>query len=150
MFAFPGNLSPTERAKAWETKRVFFLTPQVLTNDLTCGSCSATSIKCLVVDEAHKARGNHSYCQVIQSKTKIWKGEMTIKIGQKGEKGVTPTYTCLQIAMERRESIEKKTKNRSFQPALWLSLAVESVGPLGAVSHRFNFMYIDVRTALLV
>ena len=49
---------------AWEKKRVFFLTPQVFTNDLTCGACAAASIKCLVVDEAHRALGNHSYCQV--------------------------------------------------------------------------------------
>jgi hypothetical protein len=57
-------MSPTERAVAWEKKRVFFLTPQVFTNDLTCGACAAASIKCLVVDEAHRALGNHSYCQV--------------------------------------------------------------------------------------
>lgn len=59
-----GSMSPGERAVAWEMKRVFFLTPQVLTNDLTCGQCPAASIKCVVVDEAHKALGNHSYCQV--------------------------------------------------------------------------------------
>jgi hypothetical protein len=59
-----GSMSPVERAVAWKGKRVFFLTPQVLTNDLTSGLCPATSIKCVVVDEAHKALGNHSYCQV--------------------------------------------------------------------------------------
>lgn len=59
-----GSMSPRERAVAWEMKRVFFLTPQVLTNDLTCGQCPAASIKCVVADEAHKALGNHSYCQV--------------------------------------------------------------------------------------
>ncbi|XP_023703556.1 uncharacterized protein LOC111862417 isoform X3 [Cryptotermes secundus] len=62
-----GSMSPGERAVAWEMKRVFFLTPQVLTNDLTCGQCPAASIKCVVVDEAHKALGNHSYCQVMKA-----------------------------------------------------------------------------------
>lgn len=62
-----GTMSPTERTVAWEKKRVFFLTPQVFTNDLTCGACAAASIKCLVVDEAHRALGNHSYCQVSMS-----------------------------------------------------------------------------------
>jgi Fanconi anemia group M protein len=61
---YAGSMSPAERAVAWEVKRVFFLTPQVLTNDLTCGQCPAAGIKCVVVDEAHKALGNHSYCQV--------------------------------------------------------------------------------------
>jgi len=62
-----GSMSPTERTVAWEKKRVFFLTPQVFTNDLTCGACAAASIKCLVVDEAHRALGNHSYCQVMKA-----------------------------------------------------------------------------------
>ncbi|KAJ9595722.1 hypothetical protein L9F63_013085, partial [Diploptera punctata] len=62
-----GNMSPSERARTWEMKRVFFLTPQVLTNDLTRRACPAASIKCIVVDEAHKAMGNHSYCQVMKA-----------------------------------------------------------------------------------
>ncbi|CAL1527140.1 unnamed protein product, partial [Lymnaea stagnalis] len=60
-----GTMPPTVRQKAWREKRVVFLTPQVITNDLSRGSCTAESIKCLVVDEAHKAVGNHSYCQVV-------------------------------------------------------------------------------------
>ena len=32
---------------------------------------------------------------------------------------------CLQTAAERRESRKNGLKNRSFQPTLWLSLAVE-------------------------
>lgn len=59
-----GTMNPSDRQIAWQEKRVFFLTPQVLTNDLSRGSCSAVAIKCLVVDEAHKALGNHAYCQV--------------------------------------------------------------------------------------
>ncbi|XP_069691235.1 Fanconi anemia group M protein isoform X2 [Periplaneta americana] len=62
-----GSMSPTERAMAWNEKRVFFLTPHVLSNDLTCGICPALSIKCVVVDEAHKALGNYSYCQVMRA-----------------------------------------------------------------------------------
>lgn len=57
-------MNPTERQKAWQDRRVFFLTPQVMTNDLSRGTCIAESIKCVVVDEAHKALGNHAYCQV--------------------------------------------------------------------------------------
>ncbi len=33
-------------------------------NDLSRGACPAVDVKCLVVDEAHKATGNHAYCQV--------------------------------------------------------------------------------------
>ena len=57
-------MNPGDRQKAWQDRRVFFLTPQVMTNDMSRGTCSAESIKCVVVDEAHKALGNHAYCQV--------------------------------------------------------------------------------------
>ncbi|XP_061173953.1 Fanconi anemia group M protein-like [Saccostrea echinata] len=61
-----GTMPPKERRQAWEEKRVFFLTPQVLTNDLSRGTCPAPQVKCVVVDEAHKALGNHAYCQVVR------------------------------------------------------------------------------------
>ncbi|XP_048586442.1 uncharacterized protein LOC5503392 isoform X2 [Nematostella vectensis] len=61
-----GNMAPTKRENLWRTKRVFFLTPQVLQNDLSRGSCAAADVVLLVVDEAHKALGNHSYCQVVR------------------------------------------------------------------------------------
>ena len=43
---------------------MFFLTPQVMQNDLARGSCLADEVVCVVFDEAHKALGNHAYCQV--------------------------------------------------------------------------------------
>ena len=57
-------MASNRRSELWNSKRVFFVTPQVINNDLTRGVCPATEIKCLVVDEAHKALGNHAYCQV--------------------------------------------------------------------------------------
>lgn len=57
-------MAPASRIQEWTDKRVFFLTPQVLTNDLSRGACPADQIKCLVLDEAHRALGNHAYCQV--------------------------------------------------------------------------------------
>ena len=40
------------------------MTPQVMQNDMTRGACPADQVCCVVFDEAHKALGNHSYCQV--------------------------------------------------------------------------------------
>ncbi|KAK7505416.1 hypothetical protein BaRGS_00003161 [Batillaria attramentaria] len=51
-----GTMNPTDRQKAWRDRRVFFLTPQ--------------DVKCLVIDEAHKALGNHAYCQVVRELVK--------------------------------------------------------------------------------
>ncbi|VDI57127.1 fanconi anemia group M protein [Mytilus galloprovincialis] len=61
-----GTMAPTERRKVWLEKRVFFLTPQVIMNDLSRGTCPAVDVRCLVIDEAHKATGNHAYCQVVR------------------------------------------------------------------------------------
>ncbi|CAH1126723.1 unnamed protein product [Ceutorhynchus assimilis] len=56
----------SSRSNIWMDKRIFFVTPQVLQNDLEKVAQLGPKIKCLVFDEAHKARGNHAYCQVIR------------------------------------------------------------------------------------
>ncbi|OTA79746.1 hypothetical protein M434DRAFT_401993 [Hypoxylon sp. CO27-5] len=60
-----GEISPGLRAEEWETKRVFFMTPQTLENDLSSGFADPKSIGLLVVDEAHRATGNYSYVKVV-------------------------------------------------------------------------------------
>ncbi|XP_010214819.1 PREDICTED: Fanconi anemia group M protein [Tinamus guttatus] len=67
---FAGGTQVLNRKELWAAKRVFFLTPQVMVNDLSRGTCPAVDIKCLVVDEAHKALGNHAYCQVVKELSK--------------------------------------------------------------------------------
>jgi ERCC4-related helicase len=54
------------RAQMWKEKRVFFLTPQTMQNDLTTGICPRNDVVCLVIDEAHRALGNASYCEIVR------------------------------------------------------------------------------------
>ncbi|WCJ44258.1 ATP-dependent DNA helicase MPH1, partial [Euphorbia peplus] len=61
-----GQLSPTKRACFWKTKRVFFVTPQVLEKDIQSGTCLVRHLVCLVIDEAHRALGNYSYCVAVR------------------------------------------------------------------------------------
>ncbi len=61
-----GNVSVSHREKAWKQKRVFFLTPQVMSNDLSRGLFPADHVKLLVVDEAHRAQGEYAYCLVVR------------------------------------------------------------------------------------
>ncbi|CDP18879.1 unnamed protein product [Coffea canephora] len=81
-----GQTSPTRRADHWRSKRVFFVTPQVLEKDIyseteyieaiclhimlreryLVGSCLVKHLVCLVVDEAHRATGNYSYCVAVR------------------------------------------------------------------------------------
>lgn len=52
--------------KLWNSKRVFFATPQVIQNDISDPAFPVKSIKLICVDEAHKAKGNYAYCEVIK------------------------------------------------------------------------------------
>ncbi|KAH0988951.1 hypothetical protein GBA52_000434 [Prunus armeniaca] len=61
-----GQISPTKRASLWKTKRVFFVTPQVLEKDIQSGTCSIEYLVCLVIDEAHRALGNYSYSVAVR------------------------------------------------------------------------------------
>ncbi|GAA27796.2 fanconi anemia group M protein [Clonorchis sinensis] len=61
-----GSTPQTKRQRLWTNLRAFFLTPQVLMNDLQAGVCPSADLRLLIFDEAHKATGNHAYCQVIR------------------------------------------------------------------------------------
>ncbi len=64
MCEMTGGVNPVERKRLWLEKRVFFLTPQTLNNDLVKSTCPWSKIRCLIIDEAHRALGQHAYCQV--------------------------------------------------------------------------------------
>lgn len=71
-----GSTNVESREALWMGKRVFFLTPQVLQNDLRRNICPASGIVCLVVDEAHKATGRHAYnvcAQLIREATPFFR-----------------------------------------------------------------------------
>lgn len=61
-----GNVPPGTRAQEWERKRVFFMTPQTLINDLRSGIADPKRIVLLVVDEAHRATGGYAYVEVVK------------------------------------------------------------------------------------
>ncbi|KAI9806870.1 MAG: 3'-5' DNA helicase [Piccolia ochrophora] len=60
-----GGIPPGLRAEEWSSKRVFFMTPQTMINDLKVGTCDPKKIVCVVIDEAHRATGGYSYVEVI-------------------------------------------------------------------------------------
>lgn len=64
MCEMTGGVNPEERRRLWLEKRVFFLTPQTLNNDLVKSTCPWSKVRCLIIDEAHRALGQHAYCQV--------------------------------------------------------------------------------------
>ena len=60
-----GGVSPGLRSEEWKSKRVFFMTPQTLLNDLKNGYADPKKIVLLVVDEAHRATGSYAYVEVV-------------------------------------------------------------------------------------
>ncbi|KAL4718441.1 hypothetical protein ACJJTC_016433 [Scirpophaga incertulas] len=73
-----GHMQVNTRKMHWQSKRVFFATPQVIYNDIKSGICPAEKIRCLVIDEAHRARGNYAYCQIMSTLTDM--GHKTFRI----------------------------------------------------------------------
>ncbi|KAJ8326916.1 3'-5' DNA helicase [Batrachochytrium dendrobatidis] len=69
-YELTGTTKSETRIGIWKQKRVFFLTPQVMQNDLRSAACSADKVVLLVVDEAHRATGNYAYCEVIRELSK--------------------------------------------------------------------------------
>ena len=61
-----GGISPGLRAEEWQSKRVFFMTPQTITNDLKTGICDPKRLVLLIVDEAHRATGGYAYVEVVK------------------------------------------------------------------------------------
>jgi Fanconi anemia group M protein len=56
--------SHDKRKDIWTEKRIFFLTPQIISNDIMRGNVDVDLIKCIVIDEAHKALGEYAFCKV--------------------------------------------------------------------------------------
>ncbi|KAK1986566.1 type III restriction enzyme [Colletotrichum cereale] len=61
-----GDTAPALRVDEWASKRVFFMTPQTLQNDISHGYADPKSIVLLVIDEAHRATGEYAYAKVVK------------------------------------------------------------------------------------
>ncbi|SPO24965.1 related to MPH1 - Member of the DEAH family of helicases [Ustilago trichophora] len=60
-----GDKVSAQRHVYYQSKRIFYMTPQTLENDIRRGSCDPRDVVCVVVDEAHRARGRYAYGGVI-------------------------------------------------------------------------------------
>lgn len=61
-----GETKASLRAEEWQSKRIFYMTPQTFENDLCSTAINAEDVVCVVVDEAHRATGNYAYGKVIR------------------------------------------------------------------------------------
>ena len=61
-----GTTHRSIRAQLWQERRVFYCTPQCISNDMDKGLIPAHRIVCFVVDEAHRAKKRYAYVEAIR------------------------------------------------------------------------------------
>ncbi|KAJ3275134.1 3'-5' DNA helicase [Terramyces sp. JEL0728] len=61
-----GHSSVELRKKMWETRRIFFMTPETFRNDLQTNICPSEKVVLAVFDEAHRSTGNYAYVEVVK------------------------------------------------------------------------------------
>lgn len=107
-----GETPPVLREGEWKTKRLFFMTPQTLMNDLSKGYADPKSIVLLVVDEAHRATGDYSYVKVVEFIRRFSKSFRVIALtatpGSKVEsvQQVIDNLEIAQVEIRTEESID--------------------------------------------
>jgi hypothetical protein len=97
-----GNMPPEKRKLLWASKRVFFITPQVIANDIMRGDVDVNLIKCVVIDEAHKALGEYAFCKVCKIRFYLTDFPCTFFDNK---------YSLLIIALQVIESVNEVNKN---------------------------------------
>ncbi|KAL9851046.1 Fanconi anemia group M protein isoform 2-T2 [Geothlypis trichas] len=146
MAEMTGGTQALGRRELWNTKRVFFLTPQIMVNDLSRGTCPAVDIKCLVIDEAHKALGNHAYCQVVRELSKYTNQFRVLALSAtpgsdtKAVQQVISNLLIAQIEVCAEDSPE-------IQPYSHERQVEKIVVPLGEELVEFQNIYIKVLEA---
>ncbi|WP_435184159.1 DEAD/DEAH box helicase [Halobellus sp. EA9] len=63
---FTGEISPDNRAEAWDDARVVVATPQVVENDLVGSRISLAEVTHLTFDECHRATGDYAYVYIAE------------------------------------------------------------------------------------
>ena len=62
--ALTGSIPPKKRREIWESATIVIATPQVVRNDVQNGLTHLSDVALLIIDEAHRANGNHAMAQV--------------------------------------------------------------------------------------
>ena len=77
--------------------QVFFLTPQVIQNDILRGNLDVRQIKCVVIDEAHKALGEYAFCKAIEAISDVNKNFRIVALTATPGSDMKAIIKCLLI-----------------------------------------------------
>ena len=62
IISFTGKISPEKRIIHFNNSKIIISTPQVIKNDVERGRYDLKHVSLIIFDEAHRTRGNYSYC----------------------------------------------------------------------------------------
>jgi Fanconi anemia group M protein len=77
---FSGSTGPEKRKELWESKQIFFSTPQTIENDLISGRINLRDVSLLCVDECHRATGDYSYVFIAKQYNKQAKNQRILAL----------------------------------------------------------------------
>ncbi|KAJ2951902.1 hypothetical protein O0L34_g4153 [Tuta absoluta] len=139
-----GHMQATTRKTHWQTKRVFFATPQVIYNDIKSGICPANRLRCLVIDEAHRARGNYAYCQIVGTLTDM--GHKTYRVLALSATPGSKVEDVIQVVKNLHIAhLELRTENCIDVSAYSHARRVSTVViPLGAELTQLRQHYVEI------
>ncbi len=62
IISFTGRISPEKRIIHFNNSKIIISTPQIIRNDVERGRYDLKHVSLIIFDEAHRTRGNYSYC----------------------------------------------------------------------------------------
>lgn len=120
-----GKINASRRAQLWKDKRVFYCTPQTIQFDLEASRCNPDHFVCVVLDEAHRATGNHSYVTIVN---RLFESNAKFRLlGLSATPGKTIKDIQAVIDVLRISKIEARTEDDSSIAKYIHDRAVEEV-----------------------
>lgn len=138
-----GTKITASRVNVWKDKRVFFITPHILQNDLDTIPDLGGKIRCVVVDEAHKALGKQANCEVIRKLQEVQENFRVLALSAtpgSNFKNVTEVISNLLIA-----NIECRTEESvDVAPYVFSRVLDTVVVPLGGILQHIKEEYLRI------
>jgi Fanconi anemia group M protein len=134
-----GVIDAAARQAIWASGHVFFATAQTVQNDIETRACPASKVVLLVIDEAHNARGDHSYCKIVRAVASVTRFfrvlALTATPGRSFEDIQKVIYNLLieRIEFRSREDCAEYVHNRDLR-----SLVVPDAPGVAELTARLN------------
>jgi Fanconi anemia group M protein len=77
---FTGSIPPNQRKSKWKKVKIAIATPQTAEHDVIAGFLDLKDYTMLVVDEAHRASGNYSYCFLARQYMRLAKNPLILAL----------------------------------------------------------------------